>query len=285
MLFGWRRHVENKDADAPTPVDPRPPAGPSPLRPDDGGGELELPLLPILENLPAGLRAKMTKPASDLAQARIFISTGRILSQLPTGSVKITFRQLREAAPGLFHVGTEYDALAVNVPLNEVLTRLNPKLFARSPAQKSVEVSEEITSPFSASQKPAAPVAAPRPANRVEPSNNRLTMLPDSVAASPAPAAAAPAQTASPAVTKPGQATAPVPGPIIVPLATLSEYWPEAMRSEITQLNLAGAHIALPFDIVQSALKRGQAVFHGGHCGHGLNPRQSRRCRPGTISN
>ena len=251
MLFGWRRHVENKDAGAPTPVDPRQPAGPSPLRPDDSLGELDLPLLPILEKLPADLRAKMTKPAGELAQARIFISTGRILEQLPTGSVKITFGQLREAAPGLFRVGREYDALAVTVPLNEVLSRLNPKLFARSPAQKAVEVSDDITSPFSAPRKPAAPVAAPRPASLVERLNNRFDPSPMTV-----PPPAAPAHTVPPSSLK----MAP-PNPIIVPLASLSEHWPDAMRAELAQLNLSNAHIALPYEIVQPVLKRGQAVF------------------------
>ena len=254
MLFGWLRHVENKDAGMPTPVDPRLPAGPSPLRPDDRDdslGELELPLLPILEKLPAELRAKMTKPAGELAQARIFISTGRILEQLPTGSIKITFGQLREAAPGLFRVGTEFDTLAVAVPLNEVLSRLNPKWFARSPAQKAVEVSDEITSPFSASRKPVAPMAAPRPASLAERLNNRFDPSPMTM-----PPPAAPAHTVPPASLK----MAP-PNPIIVPLASLSEHWPDAMRAEITQLNLANAHIALPFDMAQSALKRGQAVF------------------------
>jgi hypothetical protein len=276
MLFGWLRHVENKDAGAPTPAEPRPPASPtpSPSRPD-AGGEMELPLQPILEKLPIDLRAKMTKPAAELAHFRIAIPLDQVLPQLATGSVKISFGQLREAVPGLFGLGAEHDSVPVTVPLNEVLSRINPKWFARSSAQKTVGISEDITSPFSSPPRQTAPAATPRPANRPapfnNPFNNRLSPspVPASVApapsvAPPAPAVAMSAQTispASPAAEKPARAAAPAPGPIIVPLAALSEHWPDPMRAEIAQLNLAGAHIALPFEMVQSALKRGQAVF------------------------
>ena len=267
MLFGWLRHVENKEAGAPTPAEPRPPAAPTPSRPD-GGGELELPLKPILEKLPADLRAKMTMPAAGLARARICIPTEQVLPQLATGAVKITFGQLREAVPDLFRVGTEYDALPVTVPLNEVLALLNPKLLLRSPAQKVAKVSDEITNPFSARTRQTVPAAAPLPANRVAPSNNRFapspapaTATPKPVVVQPATAVAMPVQTALPAAKNAAPTAVPAPGSIFAPLAALSEHWPDTMRMEIAQLNLAGAQVALPFDVVQAALKRGQAVF------------------------
>lgn len=274
MLFGWMRHADNEDARIPAPMDPRP-NGTPPLprpNPEDAGGELELPLLPILEKLPAELRSKMTKPASELTQARIFISVGRVLEQLPTGSVKITFGQLREAAPGLFSVGAEYDTLAVAVPLNEVLSRLNPKWLARSTAQKTVTIPDEITNPFSAPRKQVAPMSALRPISRLAAANSRIAPFQGTApAATPAPeapaipralsAVPAPAPTISPAATKPAPPPASVHGPVIVPLAALSEHWPDAMRVEITQSNLSGAQVALPFDMVQAALKRGAAIF------------------------
>ena len=244
----------------PTPAEPRPPAAPTPSRPDSGG-ELELPLPPILEKLQADLRAKMTKPAAELAQVRISVPLEQVLPQLATGSVKISFGQLREAVPHLFRVGTEYDALLVALPLNEVLSRLNPKWFARSPAQKAVKVSDNITNPFSAPPRQTVPAAAPLPANRVAPLNNRFSQSPAPVAAKPAPAVAMPAHTVLPAAIKTAPATAPVSHSVIAPLAALAEHWPDALRAEIAQLNLTNAQIALPFDMVQSALKRGQAVF------------------------
>jgi hypothetical protein len=112
--------------------------------------ELELPLQPVLEKLPADLQGKLTFPLAALGQASITIPVEQILPQLATGSVKISFGQLREAAPNLFRVGAEYDSLPVMLPLNAVLSRLNPTWLARQPEQKSVEVSEEVTGPFGA---------------------------------------------------------------------------------------------------------------------------------------
>lgn len=62
---------------------------------------------------------------------------------------------------------------------------------------------------------------------------------------------------------------APVPQPassvsdicIDVPLAALSESWPEVLRGEIEQLNLSRAHVALPMRVVDPALRQGKVAF------------------------
>lgn len=62
---------------------------------------------------------------------------------------------------------------------------------------------------------------------------------------------------------------APVPQPaasgsdicIDVPLAALSESWPEVLRGEIEQLNLSRAHLALPMRVVDPALRQGKIAF------------------------
>ena len=64
-------------------------------------------------------------------------------------SVKITFGELRQAAPTLFNIDEEYDSLPVILPLNEILARLNFNSLTRNPAQKHLEVPAEITGPFS----------------------------------------------------------------------------------------------------------------------------------------
>src|SRR5208282_3697544 len=48
---------------------------------------------------------------------------------------------------------------------------------------------------------------------------------------------------------------------ISAPLAALSEEWPEALRQEIAQTNLANAQVALPVHLVEPALKRGRVIF------------------------
>jgi len=46
-----------------------------------------------------------------------------------------------------------------------------------------------------------------------------------------------------------------------VPLAVLTDGWPEVMRTEIVQLNLSEAHLALPVRVVEPALRQGKISF------------------------
>ncbi len=86
------------------------------------------------------------------------------------------------------------------------------------------------------------PAAASRlPANSMN-GNGRGASVPHAPQAAPAAAAA---QEAS----------------LSVPLRMLCETWPEVLRGEIVQLNLAEAHVALPVRFVESALKQGKVAF------------------------
>ena len=123
------------------------PAAATPPAQADNPDELQLPLQSILAGLPMDLRAKvMQVPPAGLI---ISISLKKILTQLAFGSVKIPFGELRQSAPGIFvNSGGEHDHKPVTLPLNEILTRLNPALLSRRSTQKQVEVAEEITGPF-----------------------------------------------------------------------------------------------------------------------------------------
>ncbi len=123
--------------------------------------EIEMPLLPILERLPADLRAKWLLGGMDLSQATISISAEKVLPQLALGAVKITFGELRNAAPSLFRNGEEYDSLPIVLPLNEVLSRLHPALIARAP-KRTVAVPTDIASPFGLNGQGAS-LSAPPP--------------------------------------------------------------------------------------------------------------------------
>lgn len=48
---------------------------------------------------------------------------------------------------------------------------------------------------------------------------------------------------------------------IDVPLAALSESWPDVLRGEIHQLNLSRAHVSLPMRVVDPALRQGKVAF------------------------
>jgi len=146
----------------------QPAAAPSPA-----GRMLELPLAPILAGLPLEVQPRIEQP--DVGDATVFVPLEKVLSQLARGTVKITFGELRQAAPGVFSPETDRDKLLVPLPLNEILDRLNPALITRRRIQKKIEVPAEVCSPFDANGngqslifsvgpgKPEAGHAAPQP--------------------------------------------------------------------------------------------------------------------------
>jgi predicted regulator of Ras-like GTPase activity (Roadblock/LC7/MglB family) len=160
LLRGLLRRV---DSDVPPPViaarpvttvapAARPSAPPvAPISPlitstPPGENEIALPLAPVVAGLSPELRAKIAiVPPPGLT---INVPVEMILSQLPFGAVKISFGELRQMAANIFiNSGGEHDIKTVNLPLNEVLLRLNPALLARRAAPK-VEVAEDIKGPF-----------------------------------------------------------------------------------------------------------------------------------------
>ena len=270
--------------------------------------ELELPLPSVLQNLPPQLRSRIRLTSVDLNRATITISVGKIMPQLALGVVKITFGEIRQAAPSLFDVNEEYDSLPVVLPLNEVLSRLSFNSLARNPGQKQIEVPADITGPFSESGEgltisavsaklasspmppkrmttPAAsapakvsppPVAPPPPSFvprsiKPEPQHPVPSMahngnggngnghgVPTQPLIPTIPTI--PTPSVRPVVPKPAP-SAPEPAAILAPLATLAESWPDALKMEIAQLTLTNAQVALPANLMESALKRGRVIF------------------------
>jgi len=122
---------------------------PQPQRPthQNGSGKgVEVPLQKILEGLPLELQPRVRNP--HVGDATISIPLEKVLSQLSRGAVKLSFGELRQAAPGVFSSETDRDRVMVQLPLNEILAQLNPALIARRRVQKQVEVPEDISSPF-----------------------------------------------------------------------------------------------------------------------------------------
>lgn len=135
-----------------------------------GENEIALPLAPVIAALPLDLRAKiMVIPPPGLT---INLPVETVVTQLAFGAVRITFGELRQMAPGVFaNSGGELDGKQVVLPLNEILSRINPSLLSRRTGSK-VEVAEEISGPFNGrgqglaftSEPLKAPKAAPAPA-------------------------------------------------------------------------------------------------------------------------
>ncbi len=234
----------NSLATAPLPKPPsaftQTPAAPT-ARPDD----LQLPLSSVIAVLPIELRAKLvlqTPPAN----ACVSIPVETALSQLANGSVKMSFGELRAALPGLFNHSSENDARQIALPLNEIISRINPALLSRRPVKK-VEVSDDIAGPFGArtpsmvftpAQTPAkaapmptprAPEPAPAPtapkATVPPPASVPPTVAPKIGTPAPKPAplasvAAAPAAAVSPAAVKPVFSAPPLVPAAAIPFST-----------------------------------------------------------------
>ena len=108
--------------------------------------EIDIPLAPVVNGLPMELRAKLMSAPSPNATIRLTADT--VITQLGFGAVKITFGELRQLAPGLFaNSGGEHDSRPVSLPLQEILSRVNPALLARRQVKK-MEVGDEIAGPF-----------------------------------------------------------------------------------------------------------------------------------------
>jgi predicted regulator of Ras-like GTPase activity (Roadblock/LC7/MglB family) len=311
-MFGHIKNLLRKWVETPDETHPAPPVSPAPAprRPiqvsppveeaapahrngsHQNGRGIEVPLQPIIGALPLELQPRLTNP--DAGARTISVPVENILAQLSRGIVKISFGELRQAAPDLFSAEADRDSVAVQLPLREILSRLNPALITRRRVQRQVEVPAEISSPFDPrsqglvfSMVPARPESAPAPAPVP-----RQAALPAPAPVAPPPrggiaftltlplpaAAPVPINTCTTSSTaralrelspsQPPTPTAPLPStasrdpsPLLINLTSLAERWPEAVRHELMQLNLLDARVALPAEIVERALKQGRVAF------------------------
>lgn len=302
---------------------------------------VEIPLQPILDSLNNELRTRVR--VKNVGDTTVNIGFDKILSQLAQGQVRVPFGDVRKGAPHVFTPETDFDRISVSIPLNAVLSRINPALLVRRTANRVVEVPEDITSPFSGrgeglslssasakSEQPAPPrtvssapvvngrgavptrpaaqpTSAPSPVSFAPlkqqtqaqvPTNTDVpdqffahaktppdpTKQPQQPAFVPKPALQpAPAIRFNPqpqaqpvAAPKPVAAAAPA---ITIPLSTLSETWPQAVRLEIVQSNLAQSQVGLPVDAIETALKRGRVAFTWKTLRSWIRP-----ASPGTVS-
>lgn len=107
---------------------------------------IQLPLHAILAGLPLELRARVKQPK--VGNLTVSVALEKVLAQLAQGAVRVPFGDIRQAAPHIFDAGADRDSTPVLLPLNEILSQLNPALLIRRTAQKQVEVPAEIVGPF-----------------------------------------------------------------------------------------------------------------------------------------
>ena len=126
----------------------------------DPNGKLALPLRSILNKLSTD-QMRLVRQL-DLGDALVSFSTAQILSQIPKGSVQISFGELKKSSPpGVFSQDSVLDKTMVELPLKEIIARLDPSLMARRTTQKQVVVPLEVAGPFGNEGTERAPISAP----------------------------------------------------------------------------------------------------------------------------
>jgi predicted regulator of Ras-like GTPase activity (Roadblock/LC7/MglB family) len=128
------------------------------------------------------------------------------------------------------------------------------------PSRQTAPSSAPHAMPHGRSALTSAPTPPPPSALPVAPA----TMLPAGrpmqlVPMSSPPAEVAPIQPAQPSPVTPQPVR--TGNPLVVSLTALAEAWPDAVRKEVVQLNLVDAKVALPTEVVETALKQGRVAF------------------------
>jgi predicted regulator of Ras-like GTPase activity (Roadblock/LC7/MglB family) len=134
---------------------------PRPVTPIAADGDcVQVSLASVFSTLPVELKSRVLQP--NVGTATMSISVERVLPQLASGSVKLPFGEIRMAAPQLFSPAADADHVPVALPLSDILRQVNPSLLVRRQQQKSVDVPEEIHSPFGEEGAPLAFTVSPK---------------------------------------------------------------------------------------------------------------------------
>ncbi len=122
-----------------------------------GADDLTIPYASIIKLIPQELWGKLA-PAG-VAGYNFTIGRKSVLEQLPSGSVKINFGELRRGAPaGVFINTPAEDGRLVDLPLSEILAQLHPDAFACRPDQSRTEVSPDVPDLFGSKGERLAPL-------------------------------------------------------------------------------------------------------------------------------
>ena len=231
---------------------------------------LRLPLQVILPGLPAQLRSRLRH--GNPASLTVSIPLQAILPQLARNTVQIPFGTLRQAAPGVFSPDADGDNVLITLPLPEILSRLDLGLIARRHAPNRLEVPDDIINPFLAKNRALTISAEPPKPQPVQFRRDRIPREP----APPPPEVVPPEPPATipdslppasrsevdrPCTLQPAE-PADESGFLMLSLNALAGGWPGPVRTELAQLNLTCAKVALPVEVARQALKGGRLAFN-----------------------
>jgi predicted regulator of Ras-like GTPase activity (Roadblock/LC7/MglB family) len=263
--------------------------------PSSSSDSITISLESVINRLPAALRSHVGD--SGRAHVSILVPIKRISEQLLRGTVKISFGELKQASPiGTFIRSTSEDGTSIELPMQEIIPRLNSSYLARRAGQRQIEVPDDVFPVFG----PKGQTLLPSP-NRatgkslIIPPSIALPLLPVSTnpsaivagiqqsdvrlsvaeASSVAPSATISADTSvadeqsarilSPKATiassSDGREDSQEDGVFTIKLQSIASGWPLNVRQEITQASLFHLSVELPALEIETAMKRGKAVF------------------------
>jgi len=161
-----QRDTEELAAPAPVMSLPETPA-PAPVasfQPESGVDEtalasdcVTLPFASIFKLVPKDLHGRLG--ASGLGGVRFSISKAHVIEQLPQGSVKVKFGELRQAAPsGAFITDSSHDGKLIDLPLGELMRQIRPDAFVKRASQKRLEVPDEVSDLFGQKGQPLSEI-------------------------------------------------------------------------------------------------------------------------------
>lgn len=188
------------------PVFKAPPLRRNPATANGHSKGIEIDLDTIIQGLPLELQPRVRR--TDVGELSITVPLEKVLAQLSRGAVKVSFGELRQAAPDVFTAQNDRDRVLVALPLADILSKLNPTLIARRRVQKQVEVPADISSPFDDhGERLALSIAAAK----AEPESAASTPIPSRHGAAAPPATLAPATAAIPSRSSISTVSSPVP--------------------------------------------------------------------------
>ncbi|HUR44971.1 MAG TPA: hypothetical protein VMZ27_03765, partial [Candidatus Saccharimonadales bacterium] len=317
-MFGAIKRIFNKTpvSDAPKasplPKNSATPAAPPPTRPVPqrfkapdpvmaaGENHILLTLSKIVALLPKDLQAGVSKNSLD--GLTFTIAKEKILPQLGQGAVKITYGELCRAFPaGIFANKPAEDGRFIDLPLQEILSQVEPQSFSRRQLRPKVEVPDEITELFSPkglasvrvlkkdesktvstemhrksaaaiAPAPVAPAPLPEPSSIPAPAfaMPQATMpqpteaQAKSIAVNPHLAALMKEVGVAPRVTTPAPPYAPPRlenGNLVITLGDMCQGWPDGVSTEIKVSQLTNHQCEIPVAELTAGMKAGKTKY------------------------
>lgn len=245
-----------------------------PLRDD----VIELPLKAVISRLPEAVQAQVLR-TSNRANT-ITLPVNIVLDLLKRGAVRLTVGQIKALGSSqIFQAGNAHDDVLVELPLNEILSRVRPGHLARRADQRRVFVPDDaplifgLTGSVKGAVRASAPLGASRASTlptsaaeqRTEPENQTRPAVPDGevmpriASALPLPKLEmASGRTSESNPTRPPDSRSTV---LTIALERVLSRWPELLRGAVERVAGDETVLQIPMAELEPGVRGGKVVF------------------------